>query len=249
MQIAGTSLDALAFWRADESLEKARDVALSMAASAVRGWSGGSVVALGRRPAEPLVLFEKEPCPFSRLVREALSMLDLDAEMHPCPRGELAHRAELVSRGGREQIPFLIDPNTGRQLYDAARIVRYLFERYGDGRVPRGLVSPLGHRRSRLASRLRADEGDRKRAARRPDRPLELFGYEAGPHTRLVREQLSTYALPWISRTRAHGSPRRAGLRQEIGRTRFPVLRDPSTGRVVGESDLIRAYLTVTYGR
>ncbi len=249
MQIAGTSLDALAFWRADESVEKARDVALSMAASAVRGWSGGSVVALGPRPARPLVLFEKEPCPFSRIVREALSMLDVDAEMHPCPRGELAHRAELVSRGGREQIPFLVDPNTGEQLYEAPRIVRHLFERYGDGRVPRGLLSPLGLRRSHLASRLRGHTGDQKRPARRPERPLELFGYEAGPHTRLVREQLSTFALPWISRTRAHGSPRRGTLEQEIGCRRFPVLRDPNTGRVVADSDLIRAYLSVTYGR
>lgn len=249
MQIAGTSLDSLAFWRVDESVEKARDVALSIAASAVRGWSGGSVVALGPRPEKPLVLFEKEPCPFSRLVREALSMLDLDAEMHPCPRGELAHRAELVSRGGREQIPFLFDPNTGQGTYDATKIVRYLFERYGDGRVPRALVSPLAKRRSKLASRLRGYAGDRKVPARRPEVPLELYGYEAGPHTRLVREQLSTFALPWISRTRAHGSPRRATLVNEIGRTRFPVLRDPNTGRLVSESDLIRAYLTMTYGR
>jgi glutathione S-transferase len=249
MQIAGTSLDSLAFWRVDESLEMARDVALSMAASAVRGWSGSSIVRLGARPARPLVLFEKEPCPFSRLVREALSMLDLDAEMHPCPRGELAHRAELVSRGGQEQIPFLIDPNTGEQLYEATHIVGYLFERYGDGRVPRALVSPAGRRRSKLASRIRGHAGDSKRPARRPERPLELYGYEAGPHTRLVREQLSTFALPWVSRTRAHGSPRRATLVSEIGHRRFPALRDPNTGRTVVESDLIRAYLTVTYSR
>lgn len=242
-------MDALAFWRAEESLEKARDVALSMAASAVRGWSGGSVVRLGTRPAKPLVLYEKEPCPLSRLVREALSMLDLDAEMHPCPRGELAHRAELVSRGGQEQIPFLIDPNTGHQTYEAPRIVRYLFERYGDGRVPRALGSPLAPRSSELASRIRGNAGDQKQPARRPEKPLELYGYEAGPHTRLVREQLSTLALPWISRTRAHGSPRRATLPSEIGRSRFPVLRDPNNGRLVDESDLIRTYLTVTYGR
>ncbi len=249
MQIAGTSLDALAFWRPEESLEIARDLSLSIAASAVRGWRGRRVARLGTRASKPMILYEKEPCPFSRLVRESLSMLDLDAEMRPCPRGELAHRAELVSRGGQEQIPFLIDPNTGEQLYDVARIVPYLFERYGDGRVPSGLITAGGRRRSKLASRLRGYAGDQKEPARRPDAPLELYGYEAGPHTRLVREQLSTLALPWISRTRAIGSPRRATTAAEIGHTRFPVLHDPNTGRTISESDLIRAYLTVTYGR
>jgi glutathione S-transferase len=201
------------------------------------------------RPARLLLLFDMEPCPEARLVREALSSLDLDAELHPCPEGELAHRAELVSRGGEEQIPLLIDPNTGRRLYESRRIVRYLFDTYGDGRTPRSLVSPLALRRSEAASALRGNAGDHKAPARRPEQPLELFGYEAGPHTRLVREQLSHYALPWIARNRAHGSPRRARLASELGSARFPVLRDPNTRRVVTDSDAIRAYLTLTYAR
>jgi glutathione S-transferase len=249
MEIAGIHLDALAFWRPDQSIENARDLAASFAASAVRGWSGSRVRRLGMRPARMLLLFEKEPCPYSRLVREALSILDVDAHMRPCPEGELAHRAELRSRGGNERIPFLIDPNTGRRMYESRRIVRYLFETYGDGRTPRSLVSPLAVRRSQAASALRGNAGDHKSASRRPDQPLELFGYEAGPHTRLVREQLSRYALPWIARNRAHGSPRRARLASEIGDLEFPVLRDPNTNRIVRESEAIRAYLTVTYAR
>lgn len=247
MRIAGTTLDALAFWRPDQDVEKARDVASSMAASAVRGWSGARVGRLGRRPERTLVLFEKEPCPHSRLVREALSILDLDAEMRPCPEGELAHRAELKSRGGDELIPFLIDPNTGEHLYDSARIVRYLFQRYGRGRPPRWLTSKLAVRSSQLASALRDYRGDRKSPARKPGRPLELYGYEAGPHTRLVREALSTLALPWISRTCAHGSPRQGA--HALSPIRFPYLSDPNTGRTLRESDIIRGYLLVTYAR
>ncbi len=249
MEIAGIHLDTLAFWRPEQSLDEARDVATSVAASAVRGWSGGRVGPLGTRPSRLLLLFEKEPCPHSRLVREALSILDLDAELHPCPEGELAHRAELVSKGGEEHIPLLIDPNNGRQLYESRRIVRYLFETYGDGRTPRALVSSMALRRSLAASALRGHAGDHKAPARRPTRSLELFGYEAGPHTRLVREQLSLYALPWVAKNRAHGSPRRAGLRSEVGGARMPLLRDPNTGRVIAGSELIRAYLTVTYAR
>lgn len=249
MQWAGTQLDSLAFWRPDQSIEKARDVATSMLASAVRGFSGSHVGRLGHRPRAPLVLFEKEACPYSRLVREALSILDLDAEMHPCPTGELAHRAELKLRGGKAQIPFLVDPNTDEHRYEAKAIVEYLFETYGVGRPPRALTSATALRRSHLASRLRGELGDRKQPARRPREPLELFGYEAGPYTRIVREQLSTFALPWICRNRAHGSPRRAELEESLGTLRFPLLRDPNTGRTIQESDVICTYLVVTYGR
>lgn len=242
MRTAESMLDSFALWRPDRSIEAARELATSMAASAVRGWSGGKVARLGPRPAQPLVLFEKEPCPHSRLVREALSMLDVDAEMRPCPEGELAHRAELKTRGGREQIPFLIDPNTGAHLYEAPEIVRYLFRVYGHGRAPRALTTGIALRRSRLASVIRDHAGDRKAPARRPERPLELYGCEAEPHTRLVREQLSTLALPWISRARARGSPRR-------NTEPLPRLRDPNTDCTLSSPDLIRAYLFATYAR
>lgn len=243
-------LDSLAFWRPDQSIERARDVASSMLASAVRGYSGSAVGRLGQRPRETLLLFEREPCPYSRLVREALSILDLDAEVHPCPKGELAHRAELKLRGGKAQIPFLVDPNTGEQRYESRAIVEYLFATYGTGPAPRSLTSRVAVRRSRVASRLRARLGERKQPARRPSKPLELYGYEAEPHTRIVREQLSTLALPWMCRNRARGSLRRAGLAHELdGPITLPLLVDPNTGRTVAESDIICAYLVVTYGR
>lgn len=242
MRTAESVLESFALWRPDRSIETARALASSIAASTVRGWSGARVGPLGARPARPLVLFEKEPCPYSRLVREALSILDLDAEMRPCPEGELAHRAELKTRGGQEQIPFLIDPNTGEHLYESPRIVRYLFATYGDGRAPRALTSTTALRRSRLASSIRRHAGDHKVPARRPRAALELYGNEAEPHTRLVREQLSTLALPWTSRARARGSRRR---RVEP----LPLLRDPNTGRTLAQSDLICAYLNATYRR
>lgn len=242
MAIAGSVLDSLTLWWPDRSIETTRDVATSVAASAVRGWSGAQVGRLGHRPAQPLILFEREPCPDSRLVREALSILDLDAEMRPCPEGELAHRAELKTRGGRERVPYLIDPNSGARLHERGRILHYLFEAYGAGPVPRSLATVNAHRRSRLASTFRGHAGGHKAPARRPRLPLELYGYEAGPRTRLVREQLSAFALPWICRSRAHGSPRR-------GYSRVPFLRDPNTGRTLVGSDPIRTYLRASYGR
>jgi glutathione S-transferase len=248
MEIAGTSLDSLAFWRPDQSLEKARNVATSIAASSVRAWSGNTVGTLGPRPVRPLILFEKEACPYSRLVREALSILDIDADMRPCPDGEEVHEKELEALGGK-QIPYLVDPNQTEALSESLDIVQYLFEKYGDGRVPLTLRGPLAIRSSKLASRIRGHRGNDKRAARRPSLELELFGYEAGPHTRLVREQLSALGLPWVYRTRAHHSPRRFELEAELGPLSFPYLRDKNTGRSLRESDIIVAYLETTYAR
>ena len=38
------------------------------------------------RPAQPIVLYEFEGCPFCRKVREAVALLDLDAKFLPCPQ-------------------------------------------------------------------------------------------------------------------------------------------------------------------
>lgn len=247
MQLAGTSLDALAFWRPDQSVEKAKEVATSIAASSVRAWSGNTIGPLGLRPDRRMILFEAEGCPHSRLVREALSILDLDADMRPCPHGEEVHRAELQALGGKG-IPFLVDPNRTEALGESAQILKYLFRTYGSGTVPLTLRGPA-IRTSNLASKIRSGRGMQKRSARRPERELELYGYEAGPHTRLVREMLSELGLPWIAMNRAHKSPRRTALEAEIGTLTFPYLRDPNTGRSLRESDVICGYLDATYGR
>jgi hypothetical protein len=251
MSTAEGLLTTLAEWRPGFCVEEARDLASSMTASAARGFCGSRVGSLGERPRELLVLFENESCPRSRLVREALSILDLDAAMRPCPRGELAHRAELRSRGGIEPIPFLLDPNSGARRSGVTGIVRYLFDTYGDGRVPRALMSSTAIGRSRLASAIRDHAGGRKVTARRPELALELYGYEPEPRSRLVREQLSALGLPWISRTRARGSPRRRERSCPLG---LPWLHDPNTERSLcgwgaGGTDLICAYLNATYAR
>src|SRR5690349_18800155 len=109
MKIAGTSLRPLELWRADASAREARDFASSLAASFLRAGSGARVGPIGARPNQALTLYEKEGCPLSRLVREALSDLDLDAWVKPCTDGEREHHAELRALAGHERVPFLID--------------------------------------------------------------------------------------------------------------------------------------------
>jgi len=90
-----------------------------------------------RQPARHLQLYEFEACPYCRLVREALTELDLDALIFPTPHGGKRFRPKVEQLGGRQQFPFLVDPNTGESMYESADIIAYLYRRYGDAPRPR----------------------------------------------------------------------------------------------------------------
>ena len=38
------------------------------------------------------------------------------------------YRARAVELGGKSRFPFLVDPNTGRSMYESADIIQYLFD-------------------------------------------------------------------------------------------------------------------------
>jgi len=224
------------------------DIATSLAVSAVRLGSGARVGGLGARPAQPLDLFEFEACPFCRKVREALSILDLDARVYPCPKGGPTFRPRVREQGGREMFPYLRDPNTGEAMYESDDIVSYLFGRYGTGSVPFVLgAGGLTDIVSILAGLPRLGGGSRYRRARSPEQPLELYSFEASPFCRIVRETLCTLELPYLLHNVAAGSPRRDAFVERSGRMMVPWLSDPNTGEALFESADIVAYLEATY--
>ena len=74
----------------------------------------------------PLELWGYEPSPFVRPVREKLCALCLPHRLVPTSRGS-ANRDRLVAREGRQfQVPFLVDPNTGCELFESFEIIEYL---------------------------------------------------------------------------------------------------------------------------
>lgn len=249
MKLARTSLKPLEIWRPDVNVRDAVDFGRSLAVVMLRGGSGGTVTQTGARPQQRLVLYEREDCPYSRLVREALSRLDLDALIKPCPPGEEVHRAELRDLSGEERVPFLIDDNTYRRIHDSHRIVSYLFERYGSGPVPAALrFEILSELTSKAASYARGFELRYRAPSQQPERPLELWNYEASPYCRRVRERLSELGLPYVSHNLARHSPRRAAFAERYGRLQFPRLADPNTSFSTFESEDIVSYLDATYG-
>jgi glutathione S-transferase len=246
------------------------DVLNSTLASSLRMWRGTMVRASSGQPVKHLQLYEFEACPYCRLVREALTELDLDALIFPTPHGGKRFRPKVAELGGKRQFPFLVDPNTGESMYESADIIQYLYRRYGGRAAPTRLLRPIEVSASILAGSPRLGPGARARPSKAPRKPLELYSFESSPYSRRVRELLSELELPYLLRSTGKAGwqdlgppivramlfpyrPVEGGSRTELlaraGKVQVPYLVDSNTGRAMFESDAIRAYLLATYAR
>jgi glutathione S-transferase len=229
-------------------MNRALDLATSFAATLLRVPAGLGVGTAGRRPAQPLHLYEFEGCPFCRKVREAFTMLDLEARVYPCPKGGPRYREEVKRRGGKYQFPYLVDPNTGKEMYESDDIIRYLYETYGDGRVPTSLsLGALTLAGAALAGAVRGGRGVRYRASNPPTQPLELWSFEVSPYCRIPREVLCELEIPYTLHNVGKDSPSRPAFVERSGKMMVPYLVDPNTGVEMFESADIAAYLNDTY--
>lgn len=104
-----------------------------------------------KAPEQPLELYSFESSPYSKSVRARLCELEIPyilrntpkavlTDMGPpalrdkvfkAPKGTSAPRQWLLERTGKVQVPYLIDPNTGVEMYESARIIDYLNQTYG----------------------------------------------------------------------------------------------------------------------
>lgn len=245
------------------------DVLNSTLASTLRLWRGTRAAGAARQPARLLELYEFEACPYCRLVREALTELDLDARIFPSPHGGTRFRPKVAELGGKQQFPYLVDPNTGRSMYESDAIIEYLYAEYGQRRPPTRLLRPFEVASATLASLPRLAAGARARPSKPAKRSLELFSFESSPYSRRVRELLCELELPYVLRNTGKalwqdlGPPalravlfptlpvagrNRQALLARAGRVQVPYLVDPNTGVEMFESSAIRRYLLETYG-
>jgi glutathione S-transferase len=228
-------------------MNRTLDVATALAASVVRLGAGARAGhAVTTLPKKLLELYEFEGCPFCRKLREALTELDLDVLVHPCPKGGHRFRDVVQRLGHKAQFPFLVDPNTGKSLYESADIAVYLGETYGGGWRP-GWLGPLTTLSASLASAIRVGHGTAARPSRLPDTPLELWSFEASPYCRIVRERLTELELPYVLHNVGKSSTKRDAFFARSGRMMVPFLVDPNTKREMFESKDIVEYLEAAY--
>jgi glutathione S-transferase len=104
-----------------------------------------------KTPEQALELYSFEASPFARLVRERLTELQLPYLLRQCGRDQWQdwvlppmrrhllsdysprqrNRIALMERAGRIAVPYLVDPNTGTELFESADILDYLDQTYG----------------------------------------------------------------------------------------------------------------------
>jgi len=246
------------------------DVLNSTLTSTLRFWRGTNARGSAKQPAKHLELYEFEACPYCRLVREALTELDLDAMIYPSPHGGKRFRPKVAETGGKQQFPFLVDPNSGESMYESADIIDYLYKRYGGRPAPTRLLRTLDVSSSVLAGIPRLRAGARARPSKAPRKPLELFSFESSPYSRRVRELLCELEVPYLLRSTGKakwqdlGPPglratlfpnlpvegrTRTELLERAGKVQVPYLVDQNTGTAMFESEAINSYLLETYAR
>lgn len=215
-------------------------LSLSGLTTLARFWAGWRGRHASAAPGVPIILYEFEGCPFCRVAREAVSALQLSADIRPCPKGGKRFRPELMGIGGKAQFPYMIDPNTGAQMYESADISRYLYTAYGKRPPPLQTwpaMSAIDALFSSLAGLPRMSAGKISHGrTREVAEPLQFWGFEADPRARLIRELLCTMEIPYRLHTHA----------PEDGAS--PLLIDPNSGARLTTSSAARHYLLETYG-
>jgi glutathione S-transferase len=211
------------------------------------------------KPDVPLVLYEYDASPFCKRVREMINLLDLTVEYRPCPgarQGKFSD--ELFERTGRRTVPYLIDPNTGTELFESGDQIEYLLKTYGPTPqdFDRKALWPITFQAfsvytSTLVAVLREFPASKRQQTARPDNedmePLELWGYESSPFVRPVREKLGSLCLPHVMVSCPRGSANRDKMMERTGRFQVPFLVDPNTGIEMFEGPEIVRYLEAVY--
>ena len=257
----GTSAFVLG-WKIDTLFadnDNTQSYALSLGPFNIRDSS--SVLKDAPRPNKPLILYEYDASPYCKRVREMINLLDLNVEYRPCPGARQGYFSqELYERTGRRTVPYLIDENTGVEMFESSDQIEYLLKTYGPTDTEsydRKALWPITFEGFSLATStavaiLLNMPGARKQenalATNEKMKPLELWGYECSPFVRPVREKLSSLCLPHVMVSCSRGSANRNKLIEKTGvKFQVPFLVDPNTGVELFESPEIVDYLEAVY--
>jgi len=122
-------------------------------ASSLSRLKTGMFAVPSKAPRKPLELWTFEASPYGRLARETFCELEIKYLLHNVGKTPGTHadyyppelraehmpnympgtenRREFLRRAGKVQIPFIVDPNTGVEMFETKEIQEYLRETYG----------------------------------------------------------------------------------------------------------------------
>ncbi|HET8581038.1 MAG TPA: glutathione S-transferase N-terminal domain-containing protein [Candidatus Paceibacterota bacterium] len=76
------------------------------------------------QPPQTMELYYRPTCPYCKKVLMAADLLGIPLTLHDI--GEPEHAAALIARGGKQQVPYLVDAGAGVEMYESDDIVAYL---------------------------------------------------------------------------------------------------------------------------
>mmetsp|Transcript_27441 Transcript_27441/g.58709 ORF Transcript_27441/g.58709 Transcript_27441/m.58709 type:complete len:376 (-) Transcript_27441:2504-3631(-) len=257
--VLGWKIDTL-FYKNNGDDEETKKYSLDLGPFSIRDTSSVLNSVGVPRPEKLLVLYEYDASPYCKRVREFINLLDLTVEYRPCPgarQGKFSD--ELFEKTGRRTVPYLYDPNTDQGLFESNDQIEYLLANYGPtdtSTYDRKALWPITFEgfsifTSTLCAILLDMPVKQRQPNARPDNEemeaIELWGNEASPFVRNVREKLGTLCLPHRMVSCARGSANRDKMIAKTGRFQVPYLVDPNTGVAMYESEEIVKYLDEVY--
>ncbi len=75
-----------------------------------------------------LTLYVKPGCPYCAKVLETGEELGIEFDLKSS--SDPANVEELIARGGKRQFPYLVDSETGTEMYESDDIIDYLHQHY-----------------------------------------------------------------------------------------------------------------------
>lgn len=79
-----------------------------------------------------LTLYVKTGCPFCIATLAKIAELNLEIEEKNISDDKIAK--ELIAKGGKKQVPYLIDSGRNVEMYESENIIEYLDANYGNGK-------------------------------------------------------------------------------------------------------------------
>ncbi len=76
-----------------------------------------------------MTLYVKTGCPYCAKVLDAASKIGIEFDLRNIADPAVAQ--DLIERGGKRQVPYLVNPDSHTEMYESEDIITYLHQKFG----------------------------------------------------------------------------------------------------------------------